>query len=101
MAQPLNIGMLHCDGRDMSIAAQPLCELTEPQKMDNRHLTVRARKKMAIVSSFLQRLYNHWHIAAVTANGWCPICQSQGSRRPVVAKSAGSRTSFTLKDVLH
>jgi hypothetical protein len=43
---------------------------------------------------FAQQLYDHWYIAAITAlyaNRRCPICHSRGSRRRVIAKSAGSR----------
>jgi hypothetical protein len=43
---------------------------------------------------FAQWLYEHWHIAAVTAwyaNGRCPICHSRGCGCWVVAKSTVSR----------
>jgi hypothetical protein len=75
--------------------AKPLSELPELRKMDHRLVSVPAKKtrwRMLAVRAIVLR---PWHITAASARyakGLCAICQnqSQGSRRRVLAKSAGS-----------
>jgi hypothetical protein len=44
-------GILRCDGWDMPMVTEPLCELPEPQKMYHRLVAVREKNKMASVGS--------------------------------------------------
>jgi hypothetical protein len=104
--QLLFIGTSCCDGCDMQMVAQPLCELSETWKMDNRLLTGHAKNKTASVGRLRnsQWLGDHWPIVAIPAQcakELCPICHSCGSRSQVVAKSAKSgEPVFTSMDVL-
>jgi hypothetical protein len=81
--------------RDMPMSAQALRGLPEPRNMHHRLLAVRAKNKMASVGSSrygcttigISRL-SQGDMPMEVAR---PIFHSQGSRRRVVAKSAGSR----------
>jgi hypothetical protein len=58
--------MSRFDSHNMPMAAQPLHEVPESRKMDHRLLAVGAKKQNGECWQFVQRLYDHWHIAAVT-----------------------------------
>jgi hypothetical protein len=88
------------------ICQQPHNRCTTGRAAKNEQQTFGSsrKKQSGECWQFAKRLYDHWHIAAVTvryANGCCLICHSRGSRRQVVAKSAGSREPvFTPMDML-